>query len=199
SEPVRAWLVEHRDRFGTVALDAHDLGRWRGLAPTVVTPSFAEALRLLEDARQPEAARSGRHEGAATAGHGADGHSANGHGADGHHEPVLEQVTVPLTGEARAEFTRAHLADLRERTGATVVAVTLDADGALVGDGTGEPCRSHSRPVPASFAVGAGDAYLAAMTLALSAGAALPEATRIAQLAATTTVATIGTCVCRRE
>lgn len=50
-EPIRAWLVEHRDLFGTVALDAHDLAYWRGLAPTVVTPSFAEATRLLNAAR----------------------------------------------------------------------------------------------------------------------------------------------------
>ncbi len=40
---VRRWLVRHRERFGVVALDAHDLGPWRGLAPTVLTPSLAEA------------------------------------------------------------------------------------------------------------------------------------------------------------
>ncbi|PWU60213.1 D-glycero-beta-D-manno-heptose 1-phosphate adenylyltransferase, partial [Micromonospora globispora] len=45
--PVRAWLVANRDRYATVALDAHDLADWRGLNPTVVTPSFAEAARLL--------------------------------------------------------------------------------------------------------------------------------------------------------
>ena len=44
---LRAWLVANRDRYATVALDAHDLADWRGLNPTVVTPSFAEATRLL--------------------------------------------------------------------------------------------------------------------------------------------------------
>ena len=29
--PVRAWLVANRDRYATVALDAHDLADWRGL------------------------------------------------------------------------------------------------------------------------------------------------------------------------
>lgn len=28
--PVRAWLVAHRHRYATVALDAHDLADWRG-------------------------------------------------------------------------------------------------------------------------------------------------------------------------
>lgn len=172
AEPVRAWLIGHRALFGTVALDAHDLARWRGLAPTVITPSFAEAFRLLHGHKDP--ARGGPDESTPDGG-------------------------PPLAGAGRAAYARTHLAELCERTGATVAAVTLDVDGALVGDGTGEPCRSHSTPVSASYAVGAGDAYLAAMTLALSAGATLPEATQIAQLAATTTVAETGTCVCHRD
>jgi D-beta-D-heptose 7-phosphate kinase/D-beta-D-heptose 1-phosphate adenosyltransferase len=44
---VRRWLVAHRDRFGLVALDAHDLGPYAGLRPTVITPSYAEAAPLL--------------------------------------------------------------------------------------------------------------------------------------------------------
>ena len=91
------------------------------------------------------------------------------------------------------------LAELRAHTGADVVAVTLDTEGAVVGGADGEPRRSHSTPVPASHAVGAGDAYLAAMTLALAADAPLPTAAQLAQLAATITVSDTGTCVCRRE
>src|SRR5262249_2790040 len=72
-------------------------------------------------------------------------------------------------------------------------------DGAVVGGADGEPRRSHSTPVPASHAVGAGDAYLAAMTLALAADAPLPTAAQLAQLAATITVSETGTCVCRPE
>jgi rfaE bifunctional protein nucleotidyltransferase chain/domain len=80
-----------------------------------------------------------------------------------------------------------------------VVAVTLDTEGAVVGDAEGTARRSHATPVPASHAVGAGDAYLAAMTLALAAEAPLPTAAHLAQLAATITVSDTGTCVCRRQ
>lgn len=181
AEPVRAWLVEHRGRFRTVALDAHDLTRWRGLAPTVITPSFAEAVRLLNGA-DLDRADIDRAE--------IDGLALQDTQTGGVGCPVVVD---------RAEFARTHLAELRERTGAAVAAITLDADGAVVGAAEGEPYRSHSTPVPASYAVGAGDAYLAAMALALAVDAPLPEAAQLAQLAATTTVVTTGTCVCRRE
>jgi rfaE bifunctional protein nucleotidyltransferase chain/domain len=102
-------------------------------------------------------------------------------------------------GVDRAVLAESRLAELRAHTGAEVVAVTLDTDGAVVGGPDGERRRSHSTPVPASHAVGAGDAYLAAMTLALAADAPLPTAAQLAQLAATITVSDTGTCVCRRE
>ncbi|MEV4495899.1 D-glycero-beta-D-manno-heptose 1-phosphate adenylyltransferase [Micromonospora arborensis] len=241
--PVRAWLVEQRERYATVALDAHDLADWRGLAPTVVTPSFAEATRLL--ARAGGATRP-------TAGTGLHLEHPHGDPADGPSEltvgaapggvraddvtdrPALEpspagrpgpvgeptpsEGRVALTGDGlsvtgtgvtvntqagegvdRAVLAESRLAELRAHTGADVVAVTLDTEGAVVGGADGEPRRSHSTPVPASHAVGAGDAYLAAMTLALAADAPLPTAAQLAQLAATITVSDTGTCVCRRE
>ncbi|MEU5779700.1 D-glycero-beta-D-manno-heptose 1-phosphate adenylyltransferase [Micromonospora lupini] len=228
--PVRAWLVEQRERYATVALDAHDLADWRGLAPTVVTPSFAEATRLL--ARAGGANRST----ASTDLHlehpdsdPADGPSELSVGAapGGAHaddrpgpvgEPTPSEGRVALTGDGlsvtgtgvtvnteagagvdRAVLAESRLAELRAHTGADVVAVTLDTDGAVVGGADGERRRSHSTPVPASHAVGAGDAYLAAMTLALAADAPLPTAAQLAQLAATITVSDTGTCVCLRD
>ncbi|MEU7926586.1 D-glycero-beta-D-manno-heptose 1-phosphate adenylyltransferase [Micromonospora sp. NPDC049107] len=228
--PVRAWLVENRERYATVALDAHDLADWRGLAPTVVTPSFAEATRLL--ARAGGATRT-------TAGTDlhlehpdidpADGPSELSVGAapggarvDDRPGPVGEptpgESRVALTGDGlsvtgtgvtvnteagagvdRAVLAESRLAELHAHTGADVVAVTLDTDGAVVGGADGERRRSHSTPVPASHAVGAGDAYLAAMTLALAAAAPLPTAAQLAQLAATITVSDTGTCVCLRD
>ncbi|MFG3600247.1 D-glycero-beta-D-manno-heptose 1-phosphate adenylyltransferase [Micromonospora chersina] len=252
---VRAWLVANRDRYATVALDAHDLADWRGLNPTVVTPSFAEATRLLARAA---AGFNGGHRSAArgaTAGHlhldhladPADGpselvvgaapggagerepgspHPTSGAPAAEHGggvagptgEPTPGEERVALTGDGlsvtgtgvtvnaaagagvdRAVLAESRLDELREHTGADVVAVTLDTEGAVVGGADGEPRRSHSTPVPASHAVGAGDAYLAAMTLALAAEASLPTAAQLAQLAATITVSDTGTCVCRRE
>ena len=228
--PVRAWLVEQRERYATVALDAHDLADWRGLAPTVVTPSFAEATRLLARAggaprptagtelhlehldSDPADGPSELSVGAAPGGARADDRP----GPVG--EPTRGEGQVALTGDGlsvtgtgvtvnteagagvdRAVLAESRLAELRAHTGADVVAVTLDTEGAVVGGADGEPRRSHSTPVPASHAVGAGDAYLAAMTLALAADAPLPTAAQLAQLAATITVSDTGTCVCLRE
>ncbi|MFI7210732.1 D-glycero-beta-D-manno-heptose 1-phosphate adenylyltransferase [Micromonospora maritima] len=250
---VRAWLVANRDRYGTVALDAHDLADWRGLNPTVVTPSFAEATRLLARAAagfayaERGAVRGGGDlhldhpaeadgpselvVGAAPGGagerttggpHPTSGAPATTAAAGGPAgptgEPVPGEERVALTGDGlsvtgtgvtvnaaagegvdRAVLAESRLPELRAHTGADVVAVTLDTEGAVVGGAEGSPRRSHSTPVPASHAVGAGDAYLAAMTLALAADAGLPTAAQLAQLAATITVADTGTCVCRRE
>ncbi|PMR60803.1 D-glycero-beta-D-manno-heptose 1-phosphate adenylyltransferase [Verrucosispora sp. ts21] len=221
---VRAWLVAQRDRYATVALDAHDLADWRGLAPTVVTPSFAEATRLLARAgrgsgelqlEHPEVdAGDGPSELTVGAAPGGAGQRAGGPTG----EPTPSEDRVAMThdglsvtgtgvtvnadagaGVDRAVLAESRLAELRAHTGADVVAVTLDTDGAVVGGADGQPSRSHSTPVPASHAVGAGDAYLAAMTLALAADAPLSTAAHLAQLAATSTVAGTGTCVCRRE
>ncbi|MCG5462735.1 D-glycero-beta-D-manno-heptose 1-phosphate adenylyltransferase [Micromonospora sp. MED01] len=237
--PVRAWLVENRQRYATVALDAHDLADWRGLAPTVVTPSFAEATRLLARAGgttrptggtelhlehpggDPVDGPSEMTVGAAPGAVRADDTAAelarvDRPGPVG--EPTPGEGRVALTGDGlsvtgtgvtvntragegvdRAILAQSRLAELRAHTGADVVAVTLDTEGAVVGGADGEPRRSHSTPVPASHAVGAGDAYLAAMTLALAADAPLPTAAQLAQLAATITVSDTGTCVCRRD
>ncbi|MEN3609185.1 D-glycero-beta-D-manno-heptose 1-phosphate adenylyltransferase [Plantactinospora sp. ZYX-F-223] len=301
-EAVRSWLVRHRDSFATVALDAHDLAYWRGLAPTVVTPSFAEATRLLNEAvsagpasptsavagtrvsvaedgstvatggkadatggmrdagsgtgdtdsadagkdaaaaaRGPGAAGIGKNAGGPAPAVAAGGTEDGGRDGDGSAAPegtppgsgdgpgpvggdgltvTSDEIGVsgddivvagdetssaaggrPVAagGASRALVAQARLAELRERTGADVVAVTLDAEGAVVGGADGRSRRSHATPVPASYAVGAGDAYLAAMTLALAANAPLPTAAQLAQLAATTTVSDTGTCVCLRE
>ncbi|WP_410819975.1 D-glycero-beta-D-manno-heptose 1-phosphate adenylyltransferase [Micromonospora sp. 050-3] len=237
--PVRAWLVENRQRYATVALDAHDLADWRGLAPTVVTPSFAEATRLLARAGgttrptggtelhlehpdgDPVDGPSEMTVGAAPGAVRADDTAAEVARADRPGpvgEPTPGEGRVALTGDGlsvtgtgvtvntragegvdRAVLAESRLAELRAHTGADVVAVTLDTEGAVVGGADGEPRRSHSTPVPASHAVGAGDAYLAAMTLALAADAPLPTAAQLAQLAATITVSDTGTCVCRRD
>ena len=221
---VRAWLVAQRDRYATVALDAHDLADWRGLAPTVVTPSFAEATRLLARAgrgggelqlEHPEVdAGDGPSEltvGAAPGGAGQRTGGPTGEPTPGEDRVAMTHDGLSVTGTGvtvnadagagvdRAVLAESRLAELRAHTGADVVAVTLDTDGAVVGGADGQPSRSHSTPVPASHAVGAGDAYLAAMTLALAADAPLSTAAHLAQLAATSTVTGTGTCVCRRE
>lgn len=150
---VRAWLVAHRDRFATVALDAHDLRPWTGLSATVVTPSCAEAARL------------------------------------------LGQPTPAPDGDRPAAGAR-WLPDLRRRLGAAVVALTLDRDGSLVAGPDGPPYRTRSTPVPTGHTVGAGDAYLAGLTLAVAAGADIPGAAEVGQAAARSSMRELATCVC---
>jgi rfaE bifunctional protein nucleotidyltransferase chain/domain len=145
--------VAHRDSFPVVALDAHDLRRWDGLNPTLITPSYDEALPFLShDADRPR----------------------------------------PLTALE-------HGPDLLAATGADLAAVTLDAEGAVLVGADGATHRTWAEPAPPGHAVGAGDAYVAALTLALSVGAEPPAAAELAQLAAAATVAGTGTCVCRRD
>jgi D-beta-D-heptose 7-phosphate kinase/D-beta-D-heptose 1-phosphate adenosyltransferase len=92
-----------------------------------------------------------------------------------------------------------HARDLLTSTNAAVAAVTLDTAGAVVVTADGRSYRTGTRSAPANHTVGAGDAYLAAMTLALAAGAEVSVAAELAQLAATATVAGTGTCVCSRQ
>jgi rfaE bifunctional protein nucleotidyltransferase chain/domain/rfaE bifunctional protein kinase chain/domain len=66
---IRAWLGAHRPGLGVVALDAADVTRWSGLAPTLVTPSYTEARPLL--GRLPAAGDSGADRAAVVAGRGA--------------------------------------------------------------------------------------------------------------------------------
>ncbi len=150
--PVRDWLAGHRHRFATVALDAHDLRPWRGLSPSLITPSFTEAVRALDV-------------------------SARTYGAD--------RVTAAL----------AMVADLVEVTGADTVAVTLDTDGVVVSDRLGHTHHTTTDTVPASHTVGAGDVFLAALTLAMSAGASTRVGAEFAQRAASVSVSGVGTCV----
>lgn len=158
STGLRRWLREHRPDLPVVAVDAHQLQRWADLHPTLVTPSFAEALDVLDA------------------------------GDDAFTSP----------GD-RARFVESRSAEFFDRTGAHLAAVTLDSDGAVALSPGRPPVRTTARPAAASHAVGAGDAYLAALTLAVTAGAELPEAAQLAQLAATNAINGPRTCICCRD
>ncbi|WP_375386939.1 PfkB family carbohydrate kinase [uncultured Amnibacterium sp.] len=85
--------------------------------------------------------------------------------------------------------------ELRARTGAAGVVVTLDRDGTITHTG-GEPTRTLAKPAPDANANGAGDTFAAALTLALAAGLDLHRAARFGQLAADVVVRSPGTSVC---
>jgi D-beta-D-heptose 7-phosphate kinase/D-beta-D-heptose 1-phosphate adenosyltransferase len=85
---------------------------------------------------------------------------------------------------------------LLERCAADVVAVTLDADGALVFERGRAPHRTHARPHPQLRAAGAGDTYLTLLALALAAGADTPSAAELASAAAAVVMSKEGTATC---
>ncbi len=136
-----------------LVVDAHDVARYRALAPTAVTPSYAEVAPLLD--RAPD-------------------------GDDG----------------GRAARVLAQRERLHEVTGAAVVAVTLDRDGAVVCERGRAPHRTWARPAPHSRACGAGDSFAGALALALAAGADVPAAAEVAQAAAAVVTAREGTSCC---
>ena len=79
-----------------------------------------------------------------------------------------------------------------------LVAVSLGRDGAFVADRDG--CHDLSAPkVEMHSAVGAGDSFVAGMTLGLVQGRSLVDALRLAVAAGSAAVMTMGTELCRRR
>ncbi|SDT16376.1 rfaE bifunctional protein, domain I/rfaE bifunctional protein, domain II [Friedmanniella luteola] len=107
---------------------------------------------------------------------------------------------VPHDGTRMAALTAA-AAELRTRSGAASVLVTLDRDGSmlLTGDADGRPFRTPGSPRAEKQAAGAGDTFVAALTLARAAGTSLEVAARLAQAAADVVVQRFGTSVCSTD
>ena len=98
--------------------------------------------------------------------------------------------------DARARQMIAGRERLIERTGARLVAVTLDGGGAVILERDGEPYRTYARPTGDGRASGAGDTYVATLTLALAGGASVPVAAELASAAASVVVGKTGTSTC---
>jgi D-beta-D-heptose 7-phosphate kinase / D-beta-D-heptose 1-phosphate adenosyltransferase len=102
---------------------------------------------------------------------------------------------TPANG-SRAELVADAAARLHERTGASSLVVTLDRDGTIALDSDGSVHRTRAQPGTDKQAAGAGDTFVAALTLARMAGLALPAAATLAQAAADVVVQRFGTSVC---
>jgi D-beta-D-heptose 7-phosphate kinase/D-beta-D-heptose 1-phosphate adenosyltransferase len=85
---------------------------------------------------------------------------------------------------------------LLQRTNASICAVTLDIDGALVFTRDRTPYRTYARRAPEALSTGAGDTFAAALTLALAAGADARSAAELASSAAQAVVGRDGTVAC---
>ncbi|WP_240675168.1 D-glycero-beta-D-manno-heptose 1-phosphate adenylyltransferase [Cellulomonas endophytica] len=170
--PVRAALEVARPGVRTVAVDAHDLAPWADLRPDVVTPNAAEAELLLGVPL---------------------GDAGTG-----------DQVERPAGGPADPggdrvdEVVRAGAA-LLAASGAAAAVVTLDVAGTVTLEPGHPPHRTYAEPASEAQASGAGDTFVAALTLARAAGLPLAVAADLAQAAADVVVHRPGTSVCTAE
>jgi len=99
-------------------------------------------------------------------------------------------------GQDRVEAVGTEAAALLERTGARAVVVTLDRDGTVLLTSDGVRHRTWARPAAEKQASGAGDTFVAALTLARAAGLPLTASLDLAQSAADVVVHQPGTSVC---
>ena len=84
-----------------------------------------------------------------------------------------------------------------ELTGAQIAAVTLDSEGAIVFERGRPPHRTYAHVSPSTpGATGAGDTFVAALTLALAAGAHTPAGAELASAASAIVVAKDRTAAC---
>lgn len=107
-------------------------------------------------------------------------------------------------GAARCPFVEAHADQLLRASGAGAVVVTLDREGTLTvrpGGTSQEPAthRTWARPQAEKQASGAGDTFVAALTIARAAGLPLTTGVDLAQAAADVVVHRPGTSVCTTD
>ena len=96
----------------------------------------------------------------------------------------------------RVSVIRERSSRLLELTGAGMVVVTLDVDGAILLEAGREPYRTYARPSTNSRATGAGDTFTAALSLALATGTHAAAAVELASHAAGVVVERDGTSTC---
>jgi D-beta-D-heptose 7-phosphate kinase / D-beta-D-heptose 1-phosphate adenosyltransferase len=97
---------------------------------------------------------------------------------------------------ARARQVGSSAEQLLELTGARIVALTVDTEGAFVFERGQPPYRTYARPRSHSRAAGAGDTFAATLALALAADASTPAAAELASAAAAVVVGKDGTASC---
>ncbi|CAM3292236.1 D-glycero-beta-D-manno-heptose 1-phosphate adenylyltransferase [Kibdelosporangium persicum] len=85
---------------------------------------------------------------------------------------------------------------LRSKTGAAAVVVTLDREGTVLLAPGVPPHRTSADPAPDNHATGAGDTFVAALTMAAACDVPLTTAVSLAQAAADVVVHRPGTSVC---
>lgn len=98
--------------------------------------------------------------------------------------------------EARTDQIATYKERLLDLTNAQIVAVTLDAEGAIIFERNCAAYRTYAQTANQSRATGAGDTFVSALTLALAAKTTTPVATELAASAAAVVVGKNGTTAC---
>ena len=120
-------------------------------------------------------------------------------------KPNYDEAVGLLGGQAldacrvRAEELATHSERLLEATGAEIVAVTLDSEGAIVFERGRPPYRTYAQAVRQACVAGAGDTFTSALALALAAGAPTTAAAELASAAAAVVVGKERTAVCSAQ
>lgn len=181
-DALAAWVRRNASAFDAIILSDYRCG--------VVECRLVEALRemparppLIVDAREPERYRELE----------ADVLKPN-------YEEVCTLLDLkPLPGSERVAQVMQQADVLLERSGAKAVFATLDADGVVVVERDRHPFYLPTRARPHSRSIGAGDSFVAAMTLALCSGARPADAAAVAQTAAEVVLDKEGTAVCKAD
>jgi rfaE bifunctional protein kinase chain/domain/rfaE bifunctional protein nucleotidyltransferase chain/domain len=102
-------------------------------------------------------------------------------------------------GANRAQWFTEHADELFRTTGSAAVVVTLDRDGTVLLTKDRPPYRTWAVPFAEKQASGAGDTFVAALTVARSTGLPLTTSVDFAQAAADVVVRRFGTSVCSTD
>ncbi|MBW4690987.1 MAG: bifunctional hydroxymethylpyrimidine kinase/phosphomethylpyrimidine kinase [Lyngbya sp. HA4199-MV5] len=110
-----------------------------------------------------------------------------------------QSITSATAGNTRSEFMAQHCAQLLDLTGASMVIVTLDAEGAVILQPQQSPQQVQAKPAMCIQEAGAGDTFISALTLALASQAPVAIAAELAVAAAAVVIAKEGTETCSIE
>ncbi|WP_343673571.1 D-glycero-beta-D-manno-heptose 1-phosphate adenylyltransferase [Chitinophaga sp.] len=114
-----------------------------------------------------------------------------------YHE-VMQLLQLPETNSYRAEQLRDMGSAIHRITGARVVALTLDAAGALIFKDGETVCHTPAYPVSEVNVSGAGDTYISAFTMSCLSGMDLRDASEMAAAAAAIVISKADTAYCAK-
>ncbi|PPS42298.1 D-glycero-beta-D-manno-heptose 1-phosphate adenylyltransferase [Chroococcidiopsis sp. TS-821] len=113
------------------------------------------------------------------------------------YQQAIQLLALPaLQGEVRIQQIVDNGASLLKLVNTRIAAVTLDAEGTVVFERNKSPYLIPSQPARNSQTTGAGDTFVAGLTLALASGTEVEIATSIAAAAAAIVVTQPGTTTC---